>query len=125
VSVESPAPPAAAADRAARVLTGFRPTGPLHIGHWAGNVENLLRLQEERDTFVFIADWHMLTTHYDRTDELAGFTRDLALDLLAAGLDPSRVTFYRQSDLPEVAEMALLVGMMTPLGWLERVPSYK
>jgi tryptophanyl-tRNA synthetase len=125
VSVESPAPPAAAVDRAARVLTGFRPTGPLHIGHWAGNVENLLRLQDERDTFVFIADWHMLTTHYDRTDQLAGFTRDLALDLLAAGLDPSRVTFYRQSDLPEVAEMALLLGMMTPLGWLERVPSYK
>ncbi len=107
------------------MLTGFRPTGPLHIGHWAGNVENLLRLQEERDTFVFIADWHMLTTHYDRTDELPGFTRDIALDLLAAGLDPDRVTFYRQSDLPEVAEMALLLGMVSPLGWLERVPSYK
>lgn len=107
------------------MLTGFRPTGPLHIGHWAGNVENLLRLQEERDTFVFIADWHMLTTHYDRTDELPGFTRDIALDLLAAGLDPAKATFYRQSDLPEVAEMALLVGMVTPLGWLERVPSYK
>jgi tryptophanyl-tRNA synthetase len=112
-------------DRAARVLTGFRPTGPLHIGHWAGNVQNLLRLQEEHDTFVFIADWHMLTTHYDRTDELPGFTRDIALDLLAAGLDPSRTTFYRQSDFPEVAEMALLLGMVTPLGWLERVPSYK
>jgi tryptophanyl-tRNA synthetase len=125
VSVETAAPPAPAVDRSARVLTGFRPTGPLHIGHWAGNVENLLRLQNERDTFVFIADWHMLTTHYDRTDELPGFTRDIALDLLAAGLDPSRTTFYRQSDLPEVAEMALLLGMATPLGWLERVPSYK
>jgi tryptophanyl-tRNA synthetase len=90
-----------------------------------GNVENLLRLQDERDTFVFIADWHMLTTHYDRTDELPGFTRDIALDLLAAGLDPAKVTFYRQSDFPEVAEMALLLGMVTPLGWLERVPSYK
>ena len=74
---------------------------------------------------MFIADWHMLTTHYDRTDELPGFTRDIALDLLAAGLDPAKVTFYRQSDFPEVAEMALLLGMVTPLGWLERVPSYK
>jgi tryptophanyl-tRNA synthetase len=125
VRVETPASTPASNDRSPRVLTGFRPTGPLHIGHWAGNVENLLRLQDERDTFVFIADWHMLTTHYDRTDELPGFTRDIALDLLAAGLDPDKVTFYRQSDLPEVAEMALLLGMVTPLGWLERVPSYK
>ncbi len=125
MSVETPASSAVIVDRSARVLTGFRPTGPLHIGHWAGNVDNLLHLQDERDTFVFIADWHMLTTHYDRTDELPGFTRDIALDLLAAGLDPDKVTFYRQSDLPEVAEMSLLVGMVTPLGWLERVPSYK
>ena len=125
MSVETSVPPAPEVDRTARVLTGFRPTGPLHLGHWAGNVENLLRLQDERDTFVFIADWHMLTTHYDRTDELPGFTRDIALDLLAAGVDPARVTFYRQSDLPEVAEMALLLGMVVPLGWLERVPSYK
>lgn len=125
MSVKTPASAAATVDRSARVLTGFRPTGPLHLGHWAGNVENLLRLQDERDTFVFIADWHMLTTHYDRTDELPGFTRDIALDLLAAGLDPGKVTLYRQSDLPEVAEMALLLGMVTPLGWLERVPSYK
>jgi tryptophanyl-tRNA synthetase len=124
VSVETSAP-TSAVDRSVRVLTGFRPTGPLHIGHWSGNVENLLRLQLERETFVFIADWHMLTTHYDRTDELPGFTRDIALDLLAAGLDPDRVTFYRQSDLSEVAEMALLLGMVAPLGWLERVPSYK
>ena len=92
VSVKTPASAAATVDRSARVLTGFRPTGPLHLGHWAGNVENLLRLQDERDTFVFIADWHMLTTHYDRTDELPGFTRDIALDLLAAGLDPGKVT---------------------------------
>lgn len=125
MSVETPGSAVGTVDRSARVLTGFRPTGPLHIGHWAGNVESLLRLQDERDTFVFVADWHMLTTHYDRTDELPGFTRDIALDLLAAGLDPEKVTFYRQSDLPEVAEMALLLGMVTPLGWLERVPSYK
>jgi tryptophanyl-tRNA synthetase len=125
VTVQTPASIAPGVDRAARVLTGFRPTGPLHLGHWAGNVENLLRLQDERDTFVFIADWHMLTSHYDRTDELPGFTRDIALDLLAAGLDPAKVTFYRQSEFPEVAEMTLLLGMVTPLGWLERVPSFK
>ena len=109
------------------MVTGYRPTGPLHIGHWAGNVENMLRLQDDPayECFFFIADWHMLTTHYDRTDELAGWTRGLVLDWLAAGIDPAKAVVYRQSDLPEVAEMALLLGMATPLGWLERVPSFK
>jgi tryptophanyl-tRNA synthetase len=109
----------------ARVLTGFRPTGPMHVGHWFGNVMNLVRLQEDHEAFYFIADWHMLTTHYDRTDELPGYVRMLVLDLLAAGVDPNRVTFYRQSDVKEVAELTLLLGMITPLGWLERVPTYK
>jgi len=110
-----------------RVLTGYRPTGPLHVGHWAGNIENMLRLQDDPayDCFYFIADWHMLTTHYDRTDELAAWTEGLVLDWLAAGLDPAKAVIYRQSDIPEVAEMALLLGMSTPLGWLERVPSFK
>jgi tryptophanyl-tRNA synthetase len=110
-----------------RVLTGYRPTGPLHLGHWAGNIETMLRLQRDPgyECFFFIADWHMLTTHYDRTDELPGFVEELVLDWLAAGLDPERAVIYRQSDLPEVAEMALLLGMITPLGWLERVPSFK
>lgn len=112
-------------ERKQRVLTGYRPTGLMHIGHWFGNVENMLRLQEEHECFYFIADWHMLTTHYDRTAELPGFTRELVLDLLAAGIDPERVTLYRQSDIKEVAEMTLLLGMITPLGWLERVPTYK
>jgi tryptophanyl-tRNA synthetase len=118
--------PSTAVD-AKRVLTGYRPTGPLHVGHWAGNIENMLRLQDDPayECFFFIADWHMLTTHYDRTDELPGFVDELVLDWLAAGLDPSRSVIYRQSDLPEVAELALLLGMLTPLGWLERVPSYK
>jgi tryptophanyl-tRNA synthetase len=109
------------------VLTGYRPTGALHVGHWAGNIENMLALQADDayECFFFIADWHMLTTHYDRTDELGGFVEDLTLDWLAAGLDPERAVIYRQSDVPEVAEMALLLGMITPLGWLERVPSYK
>ncbi len=109
------------------MLTGYRPTGALHVGHWAGNIENMLALQADDayECFFFIADWHMLTTHYDRTDELGGFVEDLTLDWLAAGLDPERAVIYRQSDVPEVAEMALLLGMITPLGWLERVPSYK
>jgi tryptophanyl-tRNA synthetase len=109
-----------------RVLTGFRPTGPLHVGHWAGNVGNAVRLQDEGyECFYFVADWHMLTTHYDRVDELPANVEGLVLDLLAAGIDPERSVLYRQSALPEVAELALLLGMLTPLGWLERVPTYK
>lgn len=121
------AEPAMTSSGPRRVLTGYRPTGPLHIGHWAGNVENMLRLQDDPtyECFYFIADWHMLTTHYDRTDELAAWTEGLVLDWLAAGLDPAKAVIYRQSDIAEVAEMALLLGMVTPLGWLERVPSYK
>ncbi|HEY7477174.1 MAG TPA: tryptophan--tRNA ligase [Actinomycetota bacterium] len=119
--------PPATEVRTQRVLTGYRPTGPLHVGHWAGNIETMLGLQDDAgyECFFFIADWHMLTTHYDRTDELPGFVEGLVLDWLAAGLDPDHAVIYRQSDLPEVAEMALMLGMITPLGWLERVPSYK
>ena len=115
----------ASPDAPGRVLTGFRPTGPLHVGHWFGNVTNMVRLQEDHETFFFIADWHMLTTHYDRTDELRGFVRSVAVELVAAGVDPARSTFYLQSDVKEVAELQLLFGMITPLGWLERVPTYK
>jgi tryptophanyl-tRNA synthetase len=97
----------------------------MHVGHWFGNVLNMVRLQGEHECFYFVADWHMLTTHYDRTQELRANVRGIVLDLLAAGIDPNRATFYRQSDVPEVAEMALLLGMITPLGWLERVPTYK
>jgi tryptophanyl-tRNA synthetase len=101
-----------ASDRTSRVLTGYRPTGPLHVGHWLGNIQNMLRLQADHDdVFFFIADWHMLTTHSERTAELPGFIRELVLDWLAAGLDPEKATIYRQSDIPEVAEMALLLGM--------------
>jgi tryptophanyl-tRNA synthetase len=108
-----------------RVLTGYRPTGPLHVGHWFGNIQNMLRLQEEHDAFFFIADWHALTTDYDRTAELPGKVRGLLLDWLAAGIDPDKSTVYRQSDVPEVSELTLLLGMLTPLGWLERVPTFK
>jgi tryptophanyl-tRNA synthetase len=108
-----------------RVLTGYRPTGPLHVGHWFGNIQNMLSLQESHDAFFFIADWHALTTDFDRTEELPERVRGLVLDWLAAGIDPERATVYRQSDMPEVAEMTLLLGMITPLGWLERVPTFK
>jgi tryptophanyl-tRNA synthetase len=98
----------------------------LHIGHWAGNVGNAVRLQNEGyECFYFVADWHMLTTDYDRTELLPERIRTLVVDLMAAGIDPERSVVYRQSDLPGVAEMALLLGMLTPLGWLERVPTYK
>ena len=107
------------------MLTGYRPTGQLHIGHWFGNIENMLTLQDEHEAFFFIADWHALTTDYEQPEGLPEKVRGLLLDWLAAGIDPERATIYRQSDLPEVAEMALLVGMITPLGWLERVPTYK
>jgi len=109
----------------ARVLTGYRPTGPLHIGHWWGNIRNMVRLQEAHEVFYFVADWHMLTTHYDRTVELPGYVREVVLGWLACGIDPERTTVYLQSRLPEVAELTLLLGMITPLGWLERVPTYK
>jgi len=96
------------------------------VGHWAGNVGNAVRLQDEGyDCYYFVADWHMLTTHYDRTAELPALVEGIVLDLLACGIDPARSVLYLQSDLPEVAEMALLLGMITPLGWLERVPTYK
>jgi tryptophanyl-tRNA synthetase len=85
----------------------------------------MLRLQEDHDAFFFVADWHALTTDYDRTEELPERVRGLVLDWLAAGIDPDRATIYRQSDVPEVAEMTLLLGMITPLGWLERVPTFK
>ena len=84
-----------------------------------------LQADPSRECFFFLADWHMLNTHYDRTDELPGFVHELVLDWLAAGIDPGRATVYRQSDLSEVAELALLLGTITPLGWLERVPSFK
>lgn len=110
---------------AKRVLTGYRPTGRLHLGHYHGNIENMLRLQEEYECFFFIADWHALTTDYEKPERIAEFTREMVLDWLAAGIDPERAAIYRQSDLPEVAELQLYFGMITPLGWLERNPTYK
>src|SRR5512139_2034561 len=108
-----------------RILTGYRPTGKLHIGHWFGNLQNMLRLQHEYEAFYFIADWHALTSNWADPSEILRSTEDMVLDWCAAGLDPDIATIYRQSDVPEVAELMLYFSMVTPMSWLERVPSYK
>lgn len=108
-----------------RVLTGYRPTGRLHLGHMIGNLQNMLDLQSKYECYFFVADWHALTTDYADTSRLREFTREMVLDWLAFGLDPEKSVIYRQSDIPEVAELALYLGMLTPLAWLERNPTYK
>jgi len=108
-----------------RILTGYRPTGRLHLGHLHGNLARMIELQEEGDAFFFVADWHALTTDYQDPSQLLTYTEEMVLDWLAAGLDPEKAVIYRQSDLPEVAEFQLYLSMITPLGWLERVPSFK
>lgn len=108
-----------------RVVTGYRPTGRLHLGHLLGNIESMLRLQASHECCFFIADWHALTTDYEDPDQIGRNTRDVVLDWIAAGIDPFRATIYRQSDIPQVAELALCLSMITPLGWLERNPTYK
>lgn len=108
-----------------RVLTGYRPTGQLHLGHLHGNLNNMLALQEKYECFFFIADWHALTTDYADTDNLLHYTDEMVLDWLAVGLDPDKCAIYRQSDMPEIAELALYFSMFTPIAWLERNPTYK
>jgi tryptophanyl-tRNA synthetase len=108
-----------------RVLSGMRPTGRMHIGHYHGALKNWVRLQEEYECLYFAADWHALTTHYESPEDIAAMTWEMMIDWLAAGLDPSRATLFIQSQVMEHAELTLLLGMMTPIGWLERVPTYK
>ncbi len=110
-----------------RVLSGMRPTGRLHIGHYFGALANWIKLQNdpEYECFYFLADWHALTSDYADTSQIAQNTIEIATDWLAAGLDPNKSTFFVQSQLPEHAELHLLLSMVTPLGWLERVPTYK
>ena len=108
-----------------RVLSGMRPTGQLHLGHLHGVIKNWTKLQHEYECFFFIADWHALTTHYDDPLIIENNIWDMAIDWLAAGVNPSAATLFIQSRVPEHAELHLLLSMMTPLGWLERVPSYK
>ena len=108
-----------------RVLSGMRPTGSMHIGHFHGALKNWVRLQDDYDCFYFVADWHALTTAYDEVEIIEKSVWDMLIDWLAAGLDPERSTIFIQSRVIEHAELALLLGMTTPLGWLERMPTYK
>ena len=108
-----------------RVLSGMRPTGRLHLGHYHGVLKNWVRLQAEFPCLFFVADWHALTTDYDEPGKIENAAWDMIIDWLAAGVDPSRATLFIQSRVPEHAELFLLMSMMAPLGWLERVPTYK
>jgi tryptophanyl-tRNA synthetase len=110
---------------AERVLSGMRPTGSLHLGHYHGVLKNWVRLQSEYPCFFFVADWHALTTHYETPDVIEQSVWDMVIDWLAAGVDPNQATLFIQSKVPEHAELFLLLSMGTPLGWLERVPTYK
>jgi tryptophanyl-tRNA synthetase len=111
--------------RKKRVLSGMRPTGKLHLGNLVGALENWVRLQDQYECYYFIADWHALTTDYDDTSDVVQNRIEVATDWLAAGLDAQRSTLFVQSEVPEHAELHLLLSMVTPLSWLERVPTYK
>ena len=108
-----------------RVLSGMRPTGALHLGHYHGALKNWVRLQDEHECFYFVADWHALTTHYESREVIEKTVFDMVIDWVAAGLDPAKSIIFIQSRLPEHAELFTLLAMGTPLGWLERVPTYK
>ncbi len=108
-----------------RVVSGMRPTGALHLGHYHGALKNWVRLQTEHPCFYFVADWHALTTHYDTPELIEESVWEMVIDWLACGIDPSQATLFLQSRGPEHAELHTLLSMITPLGWLERVPSYK
>ncbi len=113
------------ANQAQRVLSGMRPTGALHLGHYHGVLKNWLRLQHEYDCFFFVADWHALTTHYDDPGDIEQNAWDMVIDWLSVGINPGSACLFIQSRVPEHAELHLLLSMITPLGWLERVPTYK
>jgi tryptophanyl-tRNA synthetase len=108
-----------------RVLSGMRPTGSLHLGHYHGVLKNWVKMQLEYECLFFVADWHALTTHYDTPQVIEQNVWDMVVDWLAAGVDPAQATLFIQSRVPEHAELHLLLSMITPLGWLERVPTYK
>lgn len=108
-----------------RVLSGMRPTGSLHLGHYHGVLKNWVQLQHEHECLFFVADWHALTTHYDTPEIIEESVWEMVIDWLAAGVDPASATIFIQSRVPEHAELHTLLSMITPLGWLERVPTYK
>ncbi len=108
-----------------RVLSGMRPTGNLHLGHYNGVLKNWIKLQHEHECLFFVADWHALTTHYDTPEIIEESVWEMVIDWLAAGVDPANATIFIQSKVPEHAELFTLLSMITPLSWLERVPTYK
>lgn len=108
-----------------RVVSGMRPTGKLHLGHYHGVLKNWIEMQNQYECFFFVADWHSLTTEYANSKNVKESSRDILIDWLAAGIDPSKATIFIQSQVPEHAELHLLLSMITPISWLERVPSYK
>src|SRR3954469_16959153 len=108
-----------------RVVSGMRPTGTMHLGHYHGALKNWIKMQAEVPCLFFVADWHALTTHYDDPSIIERNTWEMLIDWLAAGVDPSQATLFIQSKVPEHAELHLLLSMATPLGWLERMPTYK
>jgi len=108
-----------------RLLSGMRPTGPLHLGNYHGALANWVRLQEQYDCFFFVADWHALTSDYEKPDFIRGYTTEILLDWLSAGLTPEKSTLFIQSRIKEHAELFLILSMITPVPWLERNPTYK
>ncbi|MDE3208662.1 MAG: tryptophan--tRNA ligase, partial [Pseudomonadota bacterium] len=108
-----------------RVVSGMRPTGLLHLGHYHGVLKNWVSLQDQHDCFFFAADWHALTTHYENPIDIQDNVFQMMIDWLACGVDPSKSVLFVQSRVPEHAELHLLLSMITPLGWLERMPTYK
>lgn len=108
-----------------RIVTGMRPTGKLHLGHYLGVIQNLVELQHKYESFFFIADWHALTTKYDKTENLKNDVIDVAIDWLASGINPEIATIYVQSLVPEIAELNVYLGMITPQNWVERDPCLK
>lgn len=107
------------------VVSGMRPTGPLHLGNYWGALHNWIDMQDDYDCYFFVADWHALTTHFDRSEEIHGNRLGVVRDWLAAGLDPEKCTLFLQSDVPEHAELHLMLEMITPESWLKRNPTYK
>lgn len=107
------------------VMSGMRPTGKLHLGHWEGALKNWVPLQDKYPCYFSIVDWHALTTDYQDTSEIKGYIREVLLDWLSTGIDPEKSTVFVQSAIKEIAELYLLLSMSTPLGWLERVPTFK
>lgn len=107
------------------MLTGFRPTGRLHLGHLHGNIKNMIKNQNDYDNFFFLVDWHALSTEYQNPKNIKTNLFDCVIDLISLGIDPEKTHLYRQSDIPEIAELTLYLSMLTPLSWLERCPTYK